>query len=71
MPYSQFSLSKAVEDFDLTIIEGPRFLPTIEPVPPTPLLGETLNDPVPWAIAVGSEKARSEGMINPTVPATG
>ncbi|MGK7890581.1 MAG: hypothetical protein AB4042_14720 [Leptolyngbyaceae cyanobacterium] len=67
MPYSKFSLSKAVEDFDLTIVEGPRFLPTIEPVPPTPLLRATLNDTLPWAIAVGSEKARSEGIINPVL----
>ena len=67
MPYSKFKLSKAVEDFDLTIIEGPRFFPDIEPVAPTSLLSETLKDTLPWAIAVGSEKARSEGIINPVL----
>ena len=67
MPYSKFTLSKAVEDFDLTIVEGDRFLPPIPPVEPTPLLREILKDTVPWAIAVGSEKARSEGIINPVL----
>ena len=67
MPYSKFSISKAVEDFDLTIVEGQRFLPAIEPVTPTTLLRETLEDTLPWAIAVGSEKARSEGIINPVL----
>ncbi|MEM9219044.1 MAG: hypothetical protein AAGD25_32515 [Cyanobacteria bacterium P01_F01_bin.150] len=67
MPYSKFSLSKAVEDFDLTIVEGQRFLPAIKPVAPTSLLRDTLQDTLPWAIAVGSEKARSEGIINPVL----
>ncbi|MGB7712032.1 MAG: hypothetical protein WBL95_21295 [Microcoleus sp.] len=31
MPYSKFTLSKAVEDFHLTIIEGSRFLPENSP----------------------------------------
>ena len=67
MPYSKFTLSKAVEDFDLTIEEGDRFLPNIPEVEPTPLLRDTLKDTLPWAIAVGSEKARSEGIINPVL----
>jgi hypothetical protein len=67
MPYSKFTLSKAVEDFRLTIIEGPRFLPEISPVTPSPLLQDTLKETIPWAIAVSSEKARSEGIINPVL----
>ncbi|MGB3613153.1 MAG: hypothetical protein WBA10_05110 [Elainellaceae cyanobacterium] len=31
----------------------------------TALLRETLTETVPWAIAVNSEKARSEGIIQP------
>jgi hypothetical protein len=54
MPYSKFTLSKAVEDFQLTIIEGDRFLPKISPVNPTSLLKDTLKETLPWAIAVGS-----------------
>jgi len=67
MPYSKFTLSKAVDDFELTIIEGVRFLPEILPVNPTSLLRDTLKETLPWAIAVSSEKARSEGIINPVL----
>jgi len=67
MPYSKFTLSKAVDDFQLTLVEGERFLPEIPPVNPTPLLQDTLKENLPWAIAVGSEKARSEGIINPVL----
>lgn len=67
MPYSKFTLSKAVEDFQLTIVEGDRFFPEISPVYPTALLKDTLKETLPWAIAVGSEKARSEAIINPVL----
>ena len=67
MPYSKFTLSKAVEDFNLTIVEGARFLPEIGPVTPSLLLQDTLKETIPWAIAVSSEKARSEGIINPVL----
>lgn len=67
MPYSKFTLSKAVDDFNLTIVEGERFLPEITPITPTPLLQEILKETIPWAIAVSSEKARSEGIINPVL----
>ena len=52
MPYSKFTLSKAVEDFHLTIVEGIRFLSEIPSVTPTPLLQDILKETLPWAIAV-------------------
>jgi hypothetical protein len=67
MPYSKFTLSRAVEDFDLTVREDANLFADIEPVVPTSLLREILIENVPWAIAVGSEKARSEGIINPVL----
>ncbi len=67
MPYSKFTLSQAVEDFQLTLREGDRFLPEVSPVNPTALLKDTLKETIPWAIAVSSEKARSEGIINPVL----
>ena len=67
MPYSKFTLSRAVEDFDLTIREEPNLFAAVPPVSPTPLLREILVENVPWAVAVGSEKARSEGIINPVL----
>ena len=67
MPYSQFNLSKVKEDFSLTTVEGSRFLPqTIEPIAPGPRLMAILEE-LPWAIAVDTEKARSEVIINPVL----
>jgi hypothetical protein len=51
MPYSKFTLSKAVDDFHLTIVEGGRFLPEIPSITPTPLLQDILKETIPWAIA--------------------
>jgi hypothetical protein len=67
MPYSKFTLSRAVEDFELTVREESNLFAAIDPVVPTPLLREILIENVPWAVAVGSEKARSEGIINPVL----
>ncbi len=64
MPYSSFTLAKAKKDFGLTTAEGGRFLPPIDPIVPSSRLQQALED-LPWAIAVGSEKAKSEGIIYP------
>ena len=65
MAYSKFTLSKAAQDLELRIVAGQRFLQQSSPVTPTPLLVQTLEENIPWAIAVGSEKARSEGIVTP------
>jgi hypothetical protein len=65
MPYNKFTLRKVIEDFSLQVIEGETFIPILAPVIPSALLQETLADNLPWAIAVGSEKARSEAIISP------
>ena len=67
MPYSKFTLRKAVEDFQLALVEGDRFLPEAASVSPTSLLADTLRETLPWAIAASTEKARSEGIINPVL----
>ena len=65
MPYSQFTFSKVKEQFCLTIAEGIRFFPEhIAPIAPSPKLLAILED-IPWVIAVDTEKARSEVIINP------
>lgn len=64
MAYSSFTLAKAKKEFNLTTVEGGRFLPPIDPIAPSVRLQEALTD-LPWAIAVGSEKAKSEGIIYP------
>jgi hypothetical protein len=67
MPYSAFTLSKVKEDFQLTLVEGVRFLPKDLPtIAPSVKLQSILED-LPWAIAVDTEKARSEVIINPVL----
>jgi hypothetical protein len=66
MPYSQFTVSKVKRAFDLTIVENVRFFPPIEPIQPSSRLVSELED-LSWAIAVGSEKARSESIVYPVL----
>jgi hypothetical protein len=44
MPYSQFTLSRVVTDFNLTVKEGPNLFCDIPPVPPSALLQELLTE---------------------------
>ena len=60
MAYSDFTLRKVKQDWGLTTVEGGRFLPEIDPIVPSPILAGLLEDTIPWAIAVGTEKAKSE-----------
>ena len=67
MSYKEFSWKKAKQDFNLTTVEGERFLPKISPIAASPELNYILKQNVPWAIAVGNEKARSEAITNPVL----
>ncbi|PSF37173.1 hypothetical protein C7H19_12120 [Aphanothece hegewaldii CCALA 016] len=68
MPYSQFtSVGKVKETFQLRTIEGVRFLPELEPITPSETLLNYLAESLPVAIATGSEKARSEGIVYPVL----
>ena len=68
MPYSQFTtLAKAKAAFNLTTIEGVRFLPDVQPINPSTTLLEFLRDNLTWAVAVGSEKAMSEVAVAPVL----
>jgi hypothetical protein len=67
MPYSQFTIDKVKQDFGLKTVEGVRFLPdSVEIIAPSARLQGILED-LPWAIAVDTEKARSEVIINPVL----
>lgn len=65
MAYSDFTLRKVKQSFDLTTVEGVRFLPEIPPLEPSAMLQELIDSYLPWAIAVGSEKAKSEMIVAP------
>ncbi len=65
MSYREFTWTKAKQAFSLQTVEGKPFLPEVPELPPSDLLAETLKRNIPWAIAVGNEKARSEGIVAP------
>lgn len=65
MSYRDFTIAKVKQKFNLTLVEGKSFLPEVKPVSPNPYLLEYLKDSIPLAIAMGSEKARSELIISP------
>ncbi|NEQ49416.1 MAG: hypothetical protein F6K11_04675 [Leptolyngbya sp. SIO3F4] len=65
MAYSDFTLRTALTTFDLTLVETGAFLSQFEPVAPSDYLAQTLERNLSMAIAVGTEKARSELLISP------
>lgn len=65
MSYSQFTLSSAVLTFNLTLREGLGILLNINPVNISDFLQQQLDFGLPLAVAIGSEKARSEFIIAP------
>lgn len=65
MPYSDFTLRRVRQDFNLTIVEQPTFIPPTEPIPPSPFLAAFLDKYLPLALALNTEKARSEILICP------
>ena len=60
MAYSDFTLRKVKQDFGLSSVEDGSFLPEVEPISPSLILAGLLEEAIPWAIAVGTEKAKSE-----------
>ena len=69
MSYSEFTLRKVRQELDIHIQEGGRFLPEIPDTQPDALLAQELAEGVPLVLARGSEKARSEWIINPVLTA--
>lgn len=67
MSYSEFSLEQVVREFNLNYQEDERIFTGIELVEPSNWLRETLDFNLPLAIAIGSEKARSEMLIAPII----
>ena len=65
MAYSDFTLRKVKDSFSLKLIETGSFLTGFAPVQPSDYLSQTLERNLSMAIAVGTEKARSELLISP------
>ena len=68
MAYSDFNTLRKVElAFGLTIDESRSCFNTIEPIEPSPYLHQTLQEYIPIANAINTEKARSEMIISPVL----
>jgi len=67
MFYSQFSLSEVQELFNLSITEGVGLFAGLPSTPISDYLQETLNYNISLALAINSEKARSELIIAPVL----
>ncbi len=65
MAYSDFTLSKAQNSFNLTLDETGDLFNDVSPVSPSDTLKTILSYYVPLATSIGTEKARSELMIAP------
>jgi len=67
MPYSSFTIKKIQKDFSVEIIENTGLFSTIESREIGNHLKETLSDNVSLAVAINTEKARSELIIAPVL----
>ncbi|MEL7053390.1 MAG: hypothetical protein AAGM45_16610, partial [Cyanobacteria bacterium J06588_5] len=65
MAYSNFTLSKVKSEFGILTDETKDLFSTLAPVTPSELLTLTLQDQLPLASAINTEKARSELIIMP------
>ncbi|NEP90359.1 MAG: hypothetical protein F6K18_27990 [Okeania sp. SIO2C2] len=58
MPYSDLTLPKIQQEFSLTINEKVDFFANIPEVKPSEFLKQTLQNNLPLALAINTEKAR-------------
>ena len=65
MAYSKFTLTNALETFGLITDDTHDLFPDVEPVEPTALLRETLEQNTAVARRIATEKARSELIVAP------
>ncbi len=63
MAYSDFTLESVVTTFHLEKVESTDLFSEIEPVPSSVDLRTALGKKVPLAVAIGTEKARSELIV--------
>ncbi|RWX46955.1 hypothetical protein H206_00268 [Candidatus Electrothrix aarhusensis] len=63
MPYSDFTLKKVKENLGISVVEDQELYSSVDAVGISEYLAETLRYNVPLALAVGTEKVRSELII--------
>jgi hypothetical protein len=67
MSYSDFKLNRLVKDFALTIRESSNLFANIPSAQPSSTLVAFLQENVDLAVAINTEKARSELIIAPVL----
>jgi hypothetical protein len=67
MAYSEFTLSEVTRRFDLDIDESRDLFAPVASLEPSEWLQTVLRDDAPLALAVQTEKARSELLISPVL----
>ena len=67
MPYSSFTIKKVQKEFSVEIIENTGLFSSVESREIGNHLKETLSDNVSLAVAINTEKARSELIIAPVL----
>ncbi|MEO1430736.1 MAG: hypothetical protein AAFV71_17065 [Cyanobacteria bacterium J06633_8] len=65
MAYNNFTLSKAKKDFELTTIESENLFKDVSNIEPSATLVELLEEYLPLARAISTEKAKSELLVIP------
>ena len=65
MSYREFTLSQLESEFSLILQERVKIFQEIKPVTPSHLLREILEENIPLALEIDTEKARSELIIAP------
>ena len=65
MPYSQFRLEQIKSEFGITLSEQFGLFAEIPEATYSPFLSETLEYNIPLALAINSEKSRSEMIVAP------
>jgi hypothetical protein len=65
MAYSHFTLPQVIKTFNLELQEVLDLYHSIPPVDPSPELQHILTENIPLALAINTEKARSEFLIAP------
>ncbi len=65
MPYSQFRLEQIKSEFGITLSEQFGLFAEITEATYSPFLSETLEYNIPLALAINSEKSRSEMIVTP------
>jgi hypothetical protein len=69
MSYSKFTLEEVLSNFNLSLVEINGKFNNLPEVAPSQHLEETLKDNIPLAVAIASEKARSEFIVAPILVA--